>query len=89
MGCSLEVPGLGKLLEGYLGVARGGVFLPAKASEGRLLLETFLLDRALYAVSYALQYRPETLPIALQTVLRLLEAPGAGLEQWTDGPHSP
>lgn len=71
-------------LGGYLDTTRGAPFLPRTAAHGRLLLEIFLLDRALESVSATMQRRPEKLAQALHTVLRMLEAPGAGLEKWEE-----
>lgn len=71
-----------RYLGGYLDAVRGAPFLPLTSAHGRLLLEVFLLDRALERVRATLVRRPERLMQALRTVLRMLEAPGAGLEIW-------
>ncbi len=70
-------------LEGYLSVAQGESFLPPKAEDGRMLLETFLLEKAMYEIGYELSYRPDFLPIPLRAVLRHMEAPGAVLGSWS------
>ena len=59
-------------LTGYLAVAGGAPFLPADSDDTKLMLELFLLDKAIYEISYELSYRPDYLPIPLTAVLRLL-----------------
>jgi maltose alpha-D-glucosyltransferase/alpha-amylase len=76
-------------LTGYLAVARGASFLPPEAADGRLLLEAFLLDKAIYEIGYELHYRPEFLPIPLRAVLRFLQSPHAGLETWDEAESPP
>lgn len=69
-------------LTGYLSIARGASFLPADPADGRLLLESFLLDKAIYEIGYERSYRPDFLPIPLRAVARLVSARSAGLEVW-------
>ncbi len=70
-------------LSGYLSIAREGHFLPLDPADGRLLLEAFLLNKAIYEVGYELSYRPDFLEIPMQAVLRLLAGPSPELEAWT------
>ena len=69
-------------LEAYFATARTGSFLPLVASDTRLLLEAFLLDKAVYEIGYELSYRPDFLAIPVTAVLRLLSEPGGGLGEF-------
>ena len=60
-------------LEAYLGSAQGKRFVPAEASERRILLDAFLLQKALYEVAYELNNRPDWVRIPLRGILGLLQ----------------
>jgi maltose alpha-D-glucosyltransferase/alpha-amylase len=60
-------------LEAYFGSAEGKGFVPAQASERRILLDTFLLQKALYEVAYELNNRPDWVRIPLRGILSLLQ----------------
>ena len=66
-------------LEAYFATARGAAFLPVDPADTRLLLEAFLLDKAVYEIGYELSYRPDFLGIPVGAVLRLLNEPGGGI----------
>jgi maltose alpha-D-glucosyltransferase/alpha-amylase len=53
-------------------VADGGVFLPDDAEERRMLLDVFLLQKALYEVVYELNNRPDWVRIPLRGILSLV-----------------
>jgi maltose alpha-D-glucosyltransferase/alpha-amylase len=59
-------------LESYFSVAQPATFLPADPADVGLLLEIFVLDKAVYEVGYELSYRPDFLPIPVRAVQRLL-----------------
>ncbi len=59
-------------LEEYLEVASGGGFLPRSREELRILLEAYLLDKAIYELGYELNNRPKWVNIPLQGILSLL-----------------
>jgi maltose alpha-D-glucosyltransferase/alpha-amylase len=61
-------------LESYLRTAESGGFLPA-ASDLREMLQVYVLDKALYEVSYELNNRPGWVRIPLTGILKLLERP--------------
>ena len=64
-------------LQAYLAEAKAeaGNFLPENIGDFKLLLEIFLLDKAIYEVSYELNNRPEWVTIPLRGILELLSNP--------------
>jgi maltose alpha-D-glucosyltransferase/alpha-amylase len=67
----------GTFLREYLETVEGARFHPRGDDEVRVLLEAYLLDKALYEVTYEADNRPEWLPIPAAGVLELLERPSA------------
>jgi len=65
----------GTFLREYLETVEGARFHPRGDDEVRVLLEAYLLDKALYEVTYEADNRPEWLPIPAAGVLELLERP--------------
>lgn len=63
-------------LKRYLDVAGQGTFLPRTEQELGVLLNAFLLERAIYSLSYDLSDRPERVEISLQQMLQILDQPG-------------
>ncbi len=59
-------------LKAYFEAAQGQPFLPADKRERRILLDAFLLQKALYELAYELNNRPDWLPIPLRGILSLL-----------------
>lgn len=57
---------------GWLEATRGALFVPESRAELTLLLDAFLLEKALYEVAYELNNRPAWLPIPLRGVERVL-----------------
>jgi predicted trehalose synthase len=64
-------------LNSYLKAAQSGGFLPASPDELRILLNVYLLEKALYELRYELNNRPEWVRVPLIGILRLLESPEA------------
>ena len=62
-------------LKSYLAAARPAGFLPGTDAQTRLLLETLMLDKALYELRYELNNRPGWVRIPIQGLLQLLETP--------------
>jgi maltose alpha-D-glucosyltransferase / alpha-amylase len=60
-------------LQTYLETAGGAPFLPAGAEERELLLDTMLIEKALYELRYELDHRPEWAPIPLRGLAELAE----------------
>ena len=59
-------------LRAYLETCAGAPFVPVDPDERRLLLEFFLLEKALYEVAYELNHRPTWLRIPLRGIRDLL-----------------
>jgi len=61
-----------QFLDSYFASAAGAAFLPPEAADISLLLQVFILDKAVYEIGYELSYRPDFLSIPLRAVKRLL-----------------
>ncbi|MBI3464486.1 MAG: putative maltokinase [Planctomycetes bacterium] len=59
-------------LRSYLTFTREAVFLPKSREELRVLLDTFLLEKAIYELAYELSHRPTWVRIPLRGILQLL-----------------
>jgi maltose alpha-D-glucosyltransferase/alpha-amylase len=60
-----------RFLGEYLEHARSADFLPASMEDIRFVLDTFVLDKALYEVAYELENRPEWVAIPLEGILEI------------------
>ena len=58
-------------LTGYFGSAQGLLSFLQTAQERRILLDAFLLQKALYEVAYELNNRPDWVQIPLRGILSL------------------
>jgi maltose alpha-D-glucosyltransferase/alpha-amylase len=63
-------------LKGYLATAAKGSFLPSSKNDQRLLLEYFLLEKAIYELAYEINHRPDWVRIPVQGIRRLLRIDG-------------
>jgi maltose alpha-D-glucosyltransferase/alpha-amylase len=59
-------------LDAYLSTAAGASFLPPSDEERELLLETMLIEKALYEIRYELDHRPDWVSIPLHGLRELL-----------------
>jgi maltose alpha-D-glucosyltransferase / alpha-amylase len=59
-------------LEGYVSKAMGQAFIPSDPGQLRLLVDVFLLEKAIYEVAYELNNRPEWVRIPLAGITKLL-----------------
>jgi maltose alpha-D-glucosyltransferase/alpha-amylase len=64
-------------LDGYLGIAREGAFLPKTNAEIEALLRIYLLEKALYEIAYELGHRPDWVAIPIEATERLLAHQGS------------
>jgi len=60
-------------LHHYLATAAPGHFLPTTEQECQVILESYLLEKALQELSDNLEYRPDWIELTLQRILQLLD----------------
>ncbi len=60
-------------LKAYLEVASEAALLPKTGEDLALLLDAYLLDKAIYELSYELNNRPDWVRVPIQGILQLLE----------------
>ena len=60
-------------LQAYLERVQGARFLPVPAAEREILLDTFLLEKAIYELGYELNNRPDWVRIPLQGIRQILD----------------
>jgi len=61
-------------LQSYLTTTAGATFVPQKSDDLQILLEAYLLDKAVYEVSYELNNRPNWVVIPIRGIRHILEA---------------
>lgn len=62
-------------LKSYLALAEGQPFLPAQRENSQLLLDVYLLEKAMYELRYELNNRPDWARIPLHGITQLLDEP--------------
>jgi maltose alpha-D-glucosyltransferase / alpha-amylase len=60
-------------VKAYLETANQASFLPGERADRQMLLDVFLLEKAIYELGYELNNRPEWVEVPLQGMLQLLE----------------
>jgi len=61
-------------LQSYLKATRGASFIPQGESNLQVLLEAYLLDKAVYEIGYELNHRPDWVVIPIRGILHILSA---------------
>ncbi len=61
-------------LDSYLATAGGAAFLPKEPADFALLLDAYLLDKAVYEVGYELNNRPDWIRVPLRGIRQILES---------------
>ena len=61
-------------LKGYFGNSGSSDFLPESTESIQMLLDIYLLEKALYELTYEINNRPEWVKVPLSGILKLLEA---------------
>ena len=70
-------------LKQYVATAADAPFLPKTHQEMQVLLDAFLLEKAVYELGYELNHRPDWVEIPLQRIVELLQPPA--IQDWTTG----
>jgi maltose alpha-D-glucosyltransferase/alpha-amylase len=60
-------------LESYLEASRSGGFLPSGADELKNLIDLYLLEKAVYELSYELNNRPDWVVVPMQGIVELVQ----------------
>jgi maltose alpha-D-glucosyltransferase/alpha-amylase len=60
-------------MKAYLEASGEGEYLPRQKDEIRILLDNYLLEKAIYEIGYELNNRPDWVKIPLQGILHLLQ----------------
>jgi maltose alpha-D-glucosyltransferase/alpha-amylase len=63
-------------LNTYLDITRQADLTPEDPEQLKILLDAFLLEKAIYEVNYELNNRPDWINVPLQGILQILEAEG-------------
>jgi maltose alpha-D-glucosyltransferase / alpha-amylase len=61
-------------LQSYLQTTAGAIFVPQKSDDLQILLEAYLLDKAVYEISYELNNRPNWVVIPIRGIKHILQA---------------
>ncbi len=61
-------------LHGYMNTLQDSAFIPDSERDYRVLLDTFLLEKAVYELSYELQHRPDWAHIPMEGIFHILDA---------------
>jgi maltose alpha-D-glucosyltransferase/alpha-amylase len=60
-------------LDAYLSTAKGASFLPESEQTLKMLIDAYLLEKAVYEVCYELNHRPEWIYIPIRGIARILD----------------
>ena len=61
-------------LQGYLRTTSGAMFVPQNTDDLQILLEAYLLDKAVYEIGYELNNRPDWVIIPIRGIKHILKS---------------
>ncbi len=64
----------GEFLRAYMEIMSDTPVLPSRSEDTRIILDNYILQKALYEVSYELNNRPDWISVPLQGILQVLES---------------
>ena len=60
-------------LQGYLNATMGAIFIPKNSDDLQIMLEAYLLDKAVYEIGYELNHRPTWVVIPIRGIKHILQ----------------
>ena len=63
----------GFFMKAYLETVRGSSFMPAQADDLQMMLETYMLEKAISDLNYELNHRPDWVRVPLQMIQSIME----------------
>ena len=64
----------GVFLQSYLHATAGSIFIPKNESDLQMMLQAYLLDKAVYEIGYELNHRPDWVLIPIRGIKHILRA---------------
>src|SRR5437588_6026357 len=61
-------------LQSYLQTTAGAIFIPQNADDLQIMLEAYLLDKAVYEIGYELNHRPDWVVIPVRGIKHILRS---------------
>jgi maltose alpha-D-glucosyltransferase/alpha-amylase len=61
-------------LQRYLMTTAGSIFIPQSEDDLQVLLEAYLLDKAIYEIGYELNHRPDWVVIPIRGIKHILKS---------------
>jgi len=61
-------------LQGYLNTTAGAIFIPKNSDDLQIIVESYLLDKAVYEIAYELNHRPNWVLIPVRGIKQILQA---------------
>jgi maltose alpha-D-glucosyltransferase/alpha-amylase len=61
-------------LQSYLKTTAGAIFVPKNSDDFQIMLEAYLLDKAVYEIGYELNHRPTWVVIPIRGIQHILKS---------------
>jgi maltose alpha-D-glucosyltransferase/alpha-amylase len=61
-------------LQSYLNTTTGAIFIPKTSEDLQIILEAYLLDKAVYEIGYELNHRPTWVVIPIRGIKDILKS---------------